>query len=212
MDDKSPERAKRPPSLTAAIRAARLEEAERTQAVVDLRGAEGARLDVLREAIEPVLAQIPVEVDLFDIGIVPGEHPRLFIDMISFVEMARDRRTYRFLQDTRHGRVLLAENDGVYSMTEAVTRYIARRLVEREQILASLGPDGITPRPLLEPEKAAAAPQPPSPPVVTAPVEPAVSTRLARIVRIGVDGLGVLMLGGLVWLGVQYVHGRFPNW
>ena len=126
MEDKSPERVKRPPNLTAAIRAARLEDAERSQAVGELRGAEAARLELLREAIEPILAQVPGEVDLFDTGIVPGEHPRLFIDMIAFVEMGRDRRTYRFLQDTRNGRALLAETDGLQTMTEAVTRYIAR--------------------------------------------------------------------------------------
>ena len=138
MDETSPQWVKRPPSLTSAIRTARLEEAERSQVVGDLRGAEMARLDLIREAIEPVLAQVPVEVDMFDMGVIPGERPRLFVDMISFVEMGRDRRTYRFLQDTRHGRVLLAETDGVAAMADAITRYIARRLVEREKTLASL--------------------------------------------------------------------------
>ena len=57
--------------------------------------------------------------------------------MISFVDLGHDRRTYRFFQDTRHGRVLIAESESVDRIVAAVTNYIARRLVEREQALAS---------------------------------------------------------------------------
>ena len=57
-----------------------------------------------------------------------GERPRLFIDMIGFVEMGHDRRSYRFLQDTRHGRVLIAETERIDRAVAAITNYIARRL------------------------------------------------------------------------------------
>ena len=124
------------PSLRAAIRTARVEGAERSQAVAEVRGAELARLEMLHDDIQPVLAQIPAGIDLFDCGLVPGQHPRLFIDMIAFVEMARDKRHYRFVQDTRHGRITLAESDKLAVMTEAITAYIARRLVDREKALA----------------------------------------------------------------------------
>ena len=126
-----------PPSLTAAIRVARVENAERSEVVAELRGAELARLEILLEALEPVLAQVPKGVDLFDVGIAPGEHPRLFIDMIGFVEMGRDRRVYRFVQDTRVGRVTIAETERLDSMVEALTAYIARRLIERDKALAA---------------------------------------------------------------------------
>ena len=126
-------------SLTSAIRRARLEQAERGDVIAELRGAELARLEMLEEAVDPVLKQVPGHIDLFDTGVVPGEHPRLFIDMVAFVEMARDRRTYRFVQDTRNGRVTIAESDRLDAMAEAVTAYIARRLVEREKALASSG-------------------------------------------------------------------------
>ncbi len=205
MDGTNPERAKPPPNLASAIRAARLEEAERSQVLGDLRGAEVARLDLLREAIEPVLAQIPVEVDMFDMGVVPGERPRLFVDMISFVEMDRDRRTYRFLHDTRHGRMVLAENDSIAAMADAITRYIARRLVEREKTLASLL-DAVVPPP---PKQVAAAPGPFERLAFTMPTS---RESVVRLLRLGVDGLGVLTLAGLVWLGMHYVHGRFPVW
>src|SRR5260221_9637847 len=125
------------PSLTGAIRRARVEEAERSDALAELRGAEIARLEMLQDAIRPVLEQVPDHIDLFDTGIVPGERPRLFIDMIGFVEMGRDRKTYRFLQDTRHGRVAMAESERLETMTHAVAGYIARRLVEREKALAA---------------------------------------------------------------------------
>ncbi len=128
---------KQAPSLTSAIRRARLEGAERSEVVAELRGAEAARLEILRDALEPILAQVPDGVDLFDTGIVPGERPRLFIDMIGFVEMGHDRRTYRFIQDTRHGRVTINETERLETAVEAITAYIARRLVEREQALAS---------------------------------------------------------------------------
>jgi hypothetical protein len=138
MDEKKTEHLKSvPPSLTAAIRRARIEGAEQNQAVADLREAEIARLQLLEEAVRPVLDQLPEAIDLFDAGIAYGERPRLFIDMIGFVEMAHDRRTYRFLQDTRHGRVLIAEGERVDKIVAAITNYIGRRLVERERALAS---------------------------------------------------------------------------
>ena len=124
------------PSLTAALRRARVEEAERSDVIDDLRGAELARLEALQEALAPVLAQVPDDVDLFDTGIVPGDKPRLFIDMIAFVDMGRDRRGYRFVQDTRHGRVTIAESERVDTMVDAITGYIARRLVERDKAQA----------------------------------------------------------------------------
>ena len=125
------------PSLTAAVRRARVEQAERSDVIDDLRSAERARLEALAEAIQPVLEQVPDDVDLFDTGIIPGDKPRLFIDMIAFVDMARDRRAYRFVQDARHGRVVLAESERIDTMVDAITAYIARRLVERDKALAS---------------------------------------------------------------------------
>ena len=125
------------PSLKAAIRKARIEDAERSEVVAELRGAEIARLEMLQAAIEPVLAQAPDEIDLFDLGLAPGERPRLFIDMVGFVEMGRDRRQYRFIQNMRHGRILIAESENLDTMRDAVTAYIARRLVEREKALAA---------------------------------------------------------------------------
>lgn len=183
------------PSLSAAIRVARAEVADRAQALGDLRDAELARLELLRELLEPVLAEVPPEVDLFDVGLMPGEHPRLFVDMVCFVEMARDRRSYRLVQDRRYARTVLHEGEGAPAAVAAVTAYIARRLVEREQLLASMGRE----------------PPPPS-----APLQPPLPRRpaqaLLRAARLTVDGLGVATLGAMLWLGLHFAHGRLPPW
>ena len=125
-------------SLASALRRARTESAERSDVLHDLRDAALSRLEALREQLKPVFDAVPDTCDIFDPGIVPGERPRMFVDMIAFVEMARDRRTYRFEQDTRHGRVLLAESDRIEAIVKSVTDYVAHRLIEREKALASI--------------------------------------------------------------------------
>lgn len=126
-----------PDALKAAVRRARVEQAERSEVVAELRGAEIARLEILFEAFKPVLAQVPAELELFDAGITQGERPRLFIDMIAFVEMAHDRRVFSFIQETRHGRVALAQGERIEPIVDAMTDYVARRLVERQLALAA---------------------------------------------------------------------------
>jgi hypothetical protein len=123
------------PRLRDAVREARIELAERTAVIVDLRNAELARLELLSEALDPLFAEIPPGVEMFDRGAVPGDPPRLWIDMIAHVVMGRDKRTYRFVQDTRYGRRVLAESGEVAEIVAAVTKYVARRLVERERVL-----------------------------------------------------------------------------
>ncbi len=137
MEQAKGETAGEPGALQTAVRRARVEQAERSDVTAELRGAEIARLEMLFEAFKPILAQVPADIDLFDAGLSYGERPRLFIDMICFVELAHDRRLYRLVQETRHGRVTLAENERIDPMVEAMTDYIARRLVERQIALAA---------------------------------------------------------------------------
>jgi hypothetical protein len=127
--------AERPSPLTVAMHQARVEAAERTSVVVDLRDAEVARLELLNEALDPLFADIPPQVDLFDRGISRGETPRLWIDPVAHIAMGRDKRIYRFLQDSRIGRHVLAESHEIADIVKAVTGYVARRLVERQQAL-----------------------------------------------------------------------------
>src|SRR6201999_483987 len=117
-----------PSPLKAAMHAARIEAAERTSVVVDLRDAEVARLELLNEALNPLFAEIPSEVDLFDRGVSRGDTPRLWIDAVAHVAMGRDKRMYRFLHDTRVGRRVMAESHEIPDLVKAVTDYVARRL------------------------------------------------------------------------------------
>lgn len=135
MDERS-ENIPAQPDLTASIRQARVENAERGDAMAELRELEIARLKTLQTALEPIVDRTPQGVDLFDMALTQSEHPRLFIDMIAFVDMAQDRRTYRFHQDTRHGRALLAESQSADTIVAAVADYVGRRLVERERALS----------------------------------------------------------------------------
>ncbi len=125
-----------PNVLKDAVREARIEAAERSAVVVDLRDAELARLELLNEALDPLFRDIPQGVELFDRGVSKGDVPRLWVDVIAHVEMGRDKRQYRFVQDTRYGRAMLAESYEVPEMAQAVARYVARRLIERERALA----------------------------------------------------------------------------
>lgn len=125
-----------PRPLKDAVREARIEAAERSAVVVDLRDAEAARLELLNEALDPTFKDIPNNVELFDRGVSRGDVPRLWVDVIAHVEMGHDKRQYRFVQDTRYGRAVIAEAYEIPVMVETVTRYVARRLVERERAMA----------------------------------------------------------------------------
>ena len=124
-----------PSPLKEAMHLARVEAAERVSVVVDLRDAEVARLELLNEALNPLFAEIPPEVDLFDRGVSRGDTPRLWIDAVAHVAMGRDKRGYRFLHDSRFGRHVLAESHNIPDIVQAVTTYVARRLVERQRAL-----------------------------------------------------------------------------
>jgi hypothetical protein len=121
--------------LKDAMHLARVEAAERTSVVVDLRDAEVARLELLNEALDPLFAEVRPEVDLFDRGVSRGETPRLWIDAVAHVAMGRDKRAYRFLHDSRMGRHVIAESHEIPEIVQAVTTYVARRLVERQRAL-----------------------------------------------------------------------------
>src|SRR3979411_191308 len=90
----------RPIRLRGALREARIGAADRTGVVVDLRDAEVARLEILNEALDPLFAQMPDTVDLFDRGISQGETPRLWIDVVAPGPMGPDQRNLRFGAET----------------------------------------------------------------------------------------------------------------
>ncbi len=50
--------------------------------------------------------------------------------------MGHDRRVFRFVRDTRLGRVIMSDTSDMTATADAVSRYIAERVIERERILA----------------------------------------------------------------------------
>ncbi|MVA99518.1 hypothetical protein GN330_19910 [Nitratireductor sp. CAU 1489] len=121
--------------LAQALREVRTASADREDVVVELREAARMRLELLAQELEPVFADVPAEDIQFDFAISSGVQPRLWIDAVTHVALGRDRRTYRFVRDTRLGRTVLAESTEIKPVAEQVTRYIAERMIERQRWL-----------------------------------------------------------------------------
>jgi hypothetical protein len=122
-------------SLKETIRKVRTAEAERSDVVVELRDAERARLELLADELRGVFAEVPPDDDQFIFTVAAGTPPRLWIDMTAFVVMGRDRRTYRFLKDTRIGRTVVLETAKLDDIADTVTHYVAERIIERERAI-----------------------------------------------------------------------------
>ena len=121
--------------LQRAIQEIRISQAERDDAVMELREAERTRLALLAEALSGVFDGVAEPHEEFALAVLPGNPPRFWVDATSFVMLARDKRTFRFLKDTRLGRTVLLESDDTEAVADAVTRYVAERIVEKERAL-----------------------------------------------------------------------------
>lgn len=142
-------------SLTDAIRKVRIAEADRSDGFADLQEAERARLEMLAEELKDVFSEVPPENDQFVFSVSTGSQPRLWIDMTAFVVVARDRRTYRFLKDTRLGRTVILESASIDDVADTVTNYVAERIIERER---SIEGDWLSRRIRQEPQRRFDAP------------------------------------------------------
>lgn len=121
--------------LSDVMREVRIAQADRSDVVVDMKEADRARLELLALELKPLFDDIPADNELFDFAISSGLQPRLWIDAVSHVQMGRDRRTFRFVRDTRLGRTVLAESVDMRPVAEQVTRYVAERLVEQKRLM-----------------------------------------------------------------------------
>lgn len=165
-----------PDALAGALREARQAEAAHFEASLELRDAKSLRLQLLKDDLAAEVRALPEARELFDIVLVPGETPKLWIDLISFVVMEPDHRTYRFLQHRQDRREVLFETADREQMSAAVRRHMAHLMVARER-------------------QAAAATVPPAPPGYTA----------ASLILSWASGFafGALsLLGAAIYLGV----------
>ncbi|MGB7433019.1 MAG: hypothetical protein WA921_11185 [Ahrensia sp.] len=134
--DKSDHKAAGTDRLVNAVRRMKINDAERNDVVVDMKEADRARLELLAERLSDVFDAVPFDDDRFDFALSSGLQPRLWIDATAHVMMGRDRRMFRFVRDTRLGRVILGESGDIDRMADHVTDYIAERILERERALA----------------------------------------------------------------------------
>lgn len=172
--------------LSDAIRDVKNAFADRDDVVVDMREAHRMRLDLLAAELAPVFADVPADMDNFDFVVSSGLQPRLWIDAVSHVAMGRDRRTYRFLKDTRIGRVVLAESTEMKPVADQVTRYVAERVVERQRMMEG----GVEPAGMKRAEVTEAEP-------------PLRSPQRSKGWSAFLSGLGLIAAGALVGLAVS---------
>jgi len=119
--------------MDAALRSARLAEAAHFEALMNIRDAATLRLQVLKDDLEPIV-EARREADAFiDLALVPGDPPRLWIDMVAYVTMAPDPRTFRFCRDTASGSRVLFETTDRAEITDRITAYIAHRTIDRQR-------------------------------------------------------------------------------
>ena len=126
--------------LSGALRKARLAEAAHFEAVLGVKDSKSLRLQVLKDEIAPLIAATPEAANVFDLALVPGEPPRLWIDLISFVVMEPDYRTYRLQQDNQAGREALFETADRAEMVNYLESYLAHRMIARERQIVRAAP------------------------------------------------------------------------
>ena len=122
-------------SLDQAVSLARDRLADRDDVVVEMKAAERGRLELLVEELRPLIDGVDPEDARFEFGLSHGARPRFWIDATTFVQMGTDRRTYRLLKDRLHDRRLIAETGELAIMADAVSAYIAERVLERRRAL-----------------------------------------------------------------------------
>ncbi|MBI2718868.1 MAG: hypothetical protein HY245_08295 [Rhizobiales bacterium] len=130
------EKVKEADQWAAALGRARAAEAAHQDAVQALRDAKSIRLQLLKDDLGAVLAASSEARQVFDLALMLGEPPRLWIDLVSFVVMEPDARTYRLLRDSEAGRDILAETGERAEMVAAVRQHMAHRLIARQRGLA----------------------------------------------------------------------------
>jgi hypothetical protein len=130
-----PKKASNVIALDEAIREVRFNAAERGDVVVELREASRARMELLVVELENTIQSVPIEDDQFDFALSSGQNPRLFVDATAHIGLARDRMTYRFVRDSRLGRIVLQESRDLKIIADRVTRYVAERIVERQRMM-----------------------------------------------------------------------------
>ncbi len=127
-------------TLDQALKDARLLQAAQLEAMVNVRDARVLRLEALRDSLAPELRQREELGDLFELNVQDGDRPKLWLDLISVVEMEPDPGTYRLMQDRNSHREILFETKDAAEIHQRVIQHVAHRVVERERRAAGFAP------------------------------------------------------------------------
>ncbi len=182
--------------LMTAIRQAKTAQADRLDSISDIRETDIVRLELLLQDLQSVFDAVPATDEQWDFCLNKGMQPRLWLDASAFIMVGRDRRSYRFIRDTRLGRIILSENKDIKVISDAVTRYIASRILERERLMDDLP---------LQPAEQAGQQAPASEPVLE-PYVVAVPTNSALPAKL-LWFAGGALLGCLVLIAVLHLYG-----
>ena len=96
--------------LDKALRSARMAQADHLNAIFEIRDIQHLRLEALKDDLDAVIAEKPGAQDVTDLAVEGDEPYRLWIDVLSYVIMEPDPRTYRFVQDTEDDREIIFES------------------------------------------------------------------------------------------------------
>lgn len=93
------------------------------------------RLDALAQSLRSVYADIPkvaqARQDSFTFALLPGKPPRFWVDLTSFVVMTDGGQTFHFMKDMPEGRITLFQSDSLEETANAITDYVAERIVQQ---------------------------------------------------------------------------------
>lgn len=131
--------------LAEQVRLARHAHAERIAAIGRIRDAASMRLLALKDELAPCFLGHSAASSIVDLALVPGDPPRLWIDMTTYVTMAPDPWTYRVQRDTICDHVILTETGNMRDAIEVIVGHVAHHLIEREKEMWLLGEAGTAP-------------------------------------------------------------------
>ncbi len=127
-------------ALTTALIEARLTQAAQFDALSRVHDASTLRLEALRDNLMPELNNTTHLRELVEINLQDGETPRLWIDLVSHVEMQPDPKSYRLVQSSDRGRETVFETRDSEQMKHYLLRHIAHRAIALERAVAGKPP------------------------------------------------------------------------
>src|SRR5262245_17995725 len=122
-------------SFEDSLRRARLAQAAHLDALTGVRDAELLRLQALRDDLLVLVQRDSRLKELTDLALVGGDPAKMWIDLVTYVVMARDSRTYSLVEDRATGRESLFSSRDRGVMERSIAEPLAHRLVDGERML-----------------------------------------------------------------------------